>query len=324
VDTVVEKDIGIIPSGTNPIFLCRESTEVWEWRVRNLPYPKDTYLITIDESSQELIIRTTNKKYFKRFRIPAMARANLPLDRSALSHSHSNNTLVIQVSFASIVMRRGLVALVILDTISMHADGVKKAALEALSSRVLDGRGLRIGICTTEWNKEIIDALRDGAIRTLTAAGVATDDIIVFKAPGAYELPFTASRLILSENVDAVICVGCLIKGETMHFEYICEAVTQGIMKLNLDTGVPVMFGVLAVLNEKQARARAGLEEGGHNHGVEWAQTAIEMAQLRARTAKKSAAKCPYHVIPACPFVWTTALAVLGYGLHLVVCRKHN
>ncbi|RQM18941.1 hypothetical protein B5M09_006359, partial [Aphanomyces astaci] len=106
VDTVVEKDIGIIPSGTNPIFLCRESTEVWEWRVRNLPYPKDTYLITIDESSQELIIRTTNKKYFKRFRIPAMARANLPLDRSALSHSHSNNTLVIQVSFASIVMRR--------------------------------------------------------------------------------------------------------------------------------------------------------------------------------------------------------------------------
>ncbi|RHY88818.1 hypothetical protein DYB37_005457 [Aphanomyces astaci] len=106
VDTVVEKDIGIIPSGTNPIFLCRESTEVWEWRVRNLPYPKDTYLITIDESSQEITIRTTNKKYFKRFRIPAMARANLPLDRSALSHSHSNNTLVIQVSFASIVMRR--------------------------------------------------------------------------------------------------------------------------------------------------------------------------------------------------------------------------
>ncbi|KAF0714319.1 hypothetical protein AaE_011600, partial [Aphanomyces astaci] len=96
VDTVVEKDIGIIPSGTNPIFLCRESTEVWEWRVRNLPYPKDTYLITIDESSQEITIRTTNKKYFKRFRIPAMARANLPLDRSALSHSHSNNTLVIQ------------------------------------------------------------------------------------------------------------------------------------------------------------------------------------------------------------------------------------
>ncbi|KAF0711526.1 Aste57867_5220 [Aphanomyces stellatus] len=205
----------------------------------------------------------------------------------------------------------------------MHADGVKKAALEALSTRKLDGRGLRVGICVTQWNKEIIEALRDGAVQTLKDAGVAVDDIIVFTAPGAYELPYAASRLIQSENVDAVICIGCLIKGETMHFEYICEAVTQGIMKLNLDTGVPVMFGVLAVLNETQARARAGLEEGGHNHGVEWAQTAIEMAQLRARTHKK-AAKCPYHVIPSCPFMWTTALAIVGYGVHLLVCRKHK
>ncbi|KAG9412110.1 lumazine synthase [Aphanomyces cochlioides] len=206
----------------------------------------------------------------------------------------------------------------------MHAEGVKKVALEALSSRKLDGRGLRIGICTTEWNKEIIDSLREGAVRTLTEAGVAVDDIVLYKVPGAYELPYSASRLIQSENVDAVICIGCLIKGDTMHFEYICEAVTQGIMKLNLETGVPVLFGVLTVLNETQARIRAGLEEGGHNHGVEWAQTAIEMAHLRARTGTKVAKKCPYHVLPACPFMWTTALAVLGYGVHLLVCRKHN
>ncbi|ETV91756.1 hypothetical protein H310_13815 [Aphanomyces invadans] len=95
-DTVVEKDIGIVPSGTNPIFLCRESTATWEWRVRNLPYPKDTYVITIDQATQEIIIRTTNKKYFKRFRVPAMVRASLPLQQSSLSHTHSNNTLVVQ------------------------------------------------------------------------------------------------------------------------------------------------------------------------------------------------------------------------------------
>ncbi|KAF0740527.1 hypothetical protein Ae201684_004072 [Aphanomyces euteiches] len=91
-----EKDIGISLSGVNPIFLCREAEEVWEWRVRNLPYPKETYLISIDDTTQEIVIRTTNKKYFKRFRIPAMARANLRLDGTSLSHSHSNNTLVIQ------------------------------------------------------------------------------------------------------------------------------------------------------------------------------------------------------------------------------------
>ncbi|KAF0711529.1 Aste57867_5223 [Aphanomyces stellatus] len=91
-----DKNIGIAVNGANPIFVCREATEVWEWRVRNLPYPKDTYLISIDNSTQEIVIRTTNKKYYKRFRVPAMARANLPLDTFALSHSHANNTLVIQ------------------------------------------------------------------------------------------------------------------------------------------------------------------------------------------------------------------------------------
>ena len=82
---------------------------------------------------------------------------------------------------------------------------------------------------------------------------------------------------------DAVITLGCLIKGETMHFEYICEAVSRGIMALNTDAkrGVPVIFGVLAVLTDDQARARAGLIPGSHNHGTEWAATALKMAAFR-------------------------------------------
>ena len=110
---------------------------------------------------------------------------------------------------------------------------------------------------------------------------------LLSQVPGAYELPFAAKCLMRSSDVDAVMCIGCLIKGETMHFEYICEAVTQGIMRLNLDGDNtppgPVIFGVLAVLNEEQAKARAGLGEGSdkHNHGVEWAQSALHMANVR-------------------------------------------
>ncbi|KDO28930.1 hypothetical protein SPRG_05803 [Saprolegnia parasitica CBS 223.65] len=210
----------------------------------------------------------------------------------------------------------------------MHATGVKKAALEALSTRALDGRGLRIGICYTKWNEEVISALRDGAVATLKEAGVADKDIVLFSVPGAYELPYAASRMISSKAVDAVICIGCLIKGETMHFEYICEAVTQGIKDLNLTTGVPVLLGVLACLNETQARARAGLEEGGHNHGVEWAQTAIEMGILRRETEPthgccplgfSKEGKCPMRSHWFCHATMMTLIAgSIALGMHMV------
>ncbi len=102
------------------------------------------------------------------------------------------------------------------------------------------------------------------------------------QVPGAFELPLAAKRAAesVATPFDAIICIGCLIKGETMHFEYICEAVSQGVMRVGLDANVPVVFGVLAVLNEAQARARAGLGDGAHNHGVEWAQSAVKMARL--------------------------------------------
>lgn len=130
----------------------------------------------------------------------------------------------------------------------------------------------------------MIDALVEGARGELIAMGVRPEDVVVIEVPGSYEVVFGAKHLIDTASVDAVICIGCLIKGETMHFEYISEAVTQGIMRLGLDTGVPVLFGVLTVFKEEQALARAGLLPGkSHNHGIEWAQTAVEMSKMRAK-----------------------------------------
>ena len=99
--------------------------------------------------------------------------------------------------------------------------------------------------------------------------------------PGSYELPFAAKWMIETYKVDAVIAIGTLIKGSTMHFEYICQATSDGIMKVGLDTGVPVIFGVLTCLTIEQSLERAGLTEGGHNHGHDWGATAVEMALLK-------------------------------------------
>uniref|UniRef100_K3X8W8 6,7-dimethyl-8-ribityllumazine synthase n=1 Tax=Globisporangium ultimum (strain ATCC 200006 / CBS 805.95 / DAOM BR144) TaxID=431595 RepID=K3X8W8_GLOUD len=194
---------------------------------------------------------------------------------------------------------------------------IKKNALAALSSRKLDGKGLRIAIVHAKWNIEIISALVSGAKKELKKAGVADHDIVVLEVSGAYELPYAASRVIASQKIDAVICIGCLIKGDTMHFEYICEAVTQGIMRVQLDSQVPVLFGVLTVMNEQQAKDRAGLSEKGHNHGVEWAQTAIEMARLREITRAggcpmRPREKSPYHDLTSCPFFTVSAWLHVG------------
>lgn len=138
-----------------------------------------------------------------------------------------------------------------------------------------DGHGRRIGIAVAEWNREVTFALRDGAIRTLTRYGVNENDIVVRHVPGSYELPLAASWLINLAEVDAVICIGCVIQGETPHFDYICQAVSQGIMKLSLNTEVPVIFGVLTTLNQQQALDRAGGKHG--NKGDEAAYTALRM-----------------------------------------------
>lgn len=146
------------------------------------------------------------------------------------------------------------------------------------------GSNLRIGILHARWNKKIIDSLVDGAIKRLKELKVKEENIIVETVPGSFELPFGTKKFFekqekLGEPLDAVIPIGVLIKGSTMHFEYICDATTSQLMKLNFEIGKPVIFGVLTCLTEEQAEARAGLISGKmHNHGEDWAAAAIEMS----------------------------------------------
>jgi 6,7-dimethyl-8-ribityllumazine synthase len=128
------------------------------------------------------------------------------------------------------------------------------------------------------FNQDITDGLLRGAHAALADAGVRTADITTVRVPGAFEIPLAARRLARSGRYDAVICLGCLIKGDTMHFEYIAEAVSHGIMSVSADTGIPVTFGVLTTLTEEQAVARAA--EGPDNKGREAARAAMEMATI--------------------------------------------
>lgn len=151
----------------------------------------------------------------------------------------------------------------------------------------LDGTDIRVGIIKTRWNKEHVDNVVAGAKASLQACNVTDDNIFETEVPGAFELPYAAKLLAMSGTVDAIICTGVLIKGGTMHFEYICEAVSSGIMNVGLTTNTPVIFGVLTCLSEEQVVERS---TGENNHGDGWGKTAVEMALLRkaAFTGKKS------------------------------------
>lgn len=148
-------------------------------------------------------------------------------------------------------------------------------------SRVPDGSNLRIGIVVSEWNEEITSALLEGALETLQAHGVERGNIGIRTVPGSFELTYGARIVAEQYNADAVICIGCVIQGETPHFDYICQGVTQGITELNLDYEIPFVFGVLTTLDQQQALDRAGGKHG--NKGKEAAVTALKMAQLRTR-----------------------------------------
>ena len=140
------------------------------------------------------------------------------------------------------------------------------------------GGGCRIAIVVSRFNPEITDGLLAGAREALAEADVRDDDVTLVRVPGAFELPVAAQRLAESGRFDAVICLGCLIKGDTMHFEYIADAATRGIAEVGLATGVPVTFGVLTTLTDEQAEVRA--KPGADNKGREAAAAAVEMATL--------------------------------------------
>ena len=142
----------------------------------------------------------------------------------------------------------------------------------------LDGKGLRVAIIGARFNDHIVTKLRDGALRGLERLGVADNDIMESWVPGAFELPLAAKVLAQTGKVDAIICLGTVIKGDTPHFDYVCGEAARGIQDAQLATGIPVMFGVLTVNTEQQAIDRSG--PGIDNKGDEAAVGAVEMALL--------------------------------------------
>ena len=155
----------------------------------------------------------------------------------------------------------------------------RHGAKSEVSFGALDGSACRVGIIKTRWNQGIIDSLAKGCKDSLTELGVKDENVFETEVPGAFELPMAARFLAQSGTVDAIVCIGCLIKGDTSHFEYISDATASGIMNVQLSTSVPCVFGVLTVHEEKQAKDRA---KKGNNHGEAWGKTAVEMALLRA------------------------------------------
>ena len=149
--------------------------------------------------------------------------------------------------------------------------------------------GCRFAIVVSRFNEEITAGLLAGARAALADATVRDEDIIVVHVPGAFEIPVAALRLAESGRYDAVISLGCLIKGETMHFEYIASAASQGIMSVSTATGVPVAFGVLTAMSDEQAEERAA--PGPGNKGREAAAAAIEMATLFRQLGRSPAGR---------------------------------
>lgn len=134
-----------------------------------------------------------------------------------------------------------------------------------------------IGIVVAEWHSEITNALLNGAIEALELAKVKPQNIHVFKVPGTYELPYGAVKTIDKHQPDAVVCLGCVIQGETRHFDFICNAVANGLMQLNIQYKIPVTFGVLTTDNLEQAQNRSGGKHG--NKGFEAGLTALKSIQ---------------------------------------------
>lgn len=135
------------------------------------------------------------------------------------------------------------------------------------------------GIVVADWNADVTHSLLDGAYKTLIEHGAKEDNILVKHVPGTFELTLGAQFMAEYADLDAVICLGCVVQGETRHFDFICQGVTHGITELNMNYNIPFIFGVLTTDSMDQALARAGGKHG--NKGVEAAITAIKMAALQ-------------------------------------------
>ena len=150
-----------------------------------------------------------------------------------------------------------------------------------ISPSEYDVTGARIPIVAARFNDAVVSRLLDGALDTLARHGLSRDETLVVRVPGAFELPLTARWIARSAGTDAVIALGAVIRGDTPHFDHVCAEAARGIQAASIDTGIPVIFGVLTCDDRAQADARAGGEHG--NKGGEAALAALEMVSLRRR-----------------------------------------
>ena len=145
----------------------------------------------------------------------------------------------------------------------------------------VEAKGLRVALLAARFNSEITDALVEGAVRALAAHGAHSADVVTIRVPGAWELPQAAARVIASGRFNALVALGCVIRGDTPHFEYVCMEATLGLGAVARAATIPVAFGVLTTDDEEQARARAG--DGPDNKGYEAAMAVLEMVSMYRR-----------------------------------------
>ena len=150
--------------------------------------------------------------------------------------------------------------------------------IQVLEGKVVAPQGMKVGIVAARFNEIIVNKLLGGAVDGLVRHGVQEENITAAWVPGAFEIPVAAQKMAQSGNYDAVICVGTVIRGDTSHYDYVCNEVSKGIAHVSLETGIPVLFGVLTTENIEQAIARAGSKAG--NKGYDCALSAIEMVNL--------------------------------------------
>ncbi len=152
--------------------------------------------------------------------------------------------------------------------------------------RIPSAQDMRFGVVVSEWNEQVTDGLLAGCVRTLKASGCQDHNIQIKYVPGSFELPLGAQFFAEYTDVDAVIVLGCVIQGETKHFDYVCQGVTEGVIRLQIDWNMPIAFGVLTTDNLQQALDRSGGKHG--NKGDEAAATAIKMVKMQMEMEAKA------------------------------------
>ena len=150
--------------------------------------------------------------------------------------------------------------------------------INVVEGNVVAKEGMKVGIIASRFNEIIVNKLLGGAVDGLVRHGVDEKNITAAWVPGAFEIPITAQKMAQSGKYDAVICVGAVIRGDTTHYDYVCNEVSKGVAQVGLNTGVPVLFGIITTENIEQAIARAGSKAG--NKGYDCALSAIELVTL--------------------------------------------